>query len=483
LQEDSKLRKIGLLCEVTIGNLGNAAFEAAAVQHLHEYFPTTEFYGCCIDSLEALKFYNVHLFPLNKDVYRTYSEPQFGAIRHSQFVRHKRELRTWLKRLPLLGHLLKPVLILSRTLVRISREILFWVRSYNFLREFRLLIVCGGGQLSDSWGGPWGHPYALFTWATLAWLSDTPFIVLSVGAERVSSPLSRWFLKHALQSAVYRSYRDHESKRVAQAWGVGGEHHVYPDLAFSLKVPGVARITPGKMVGVSPMAYCDPRTWPIKDAGLYRRYLETLALFLCHLIRRGYTITLFASQVRMDPPVLHDLKELVTREDSRMGDRLFEPNPGTVEEFLALMPKLDFVVASRMHGILLSQLMYTPGLAISYDDKVESLMDGLGLSEFCLDIRSIQLPDLIERFAALEAKRESVADMLRQRIDEYRNALQAQYDMVFKEFVDVKPAWPWRSRSIRDRKSERRFHRAGSSGELHCHGTALKSARNLTYSI
>ena len=31
-----------------------------------------------------------------------------------------------------------------------------------------MLVVAGGGQLDEEWGGSWGHPYALMKWAVLA---------------------------------------------------------------------------------------------------------------------------------------------------------------------------------------------------------------------------------------------------------------------------------------------------------------------------
>jgi hypothetical protein len=85
--------------------------------------------------------------------------------------------------------------------------------------------------------------------------------------------------------AAYRSFRDVGSKQKAEALGVKGEKHVFPDLAFALEYRGCGRIAADhrnpRAVGVSPMAYCDPRFWPIKDFSKYQTILEALSFVLC----------------------------------------------------------------------------------------------------------------------------------------------------------------------------------------------------------
>ena len=406
-REQTMKTQIGLLCEVTNGNLGNAAFEAAAIQHLRDYFPDAKFFVCSYNSLETFKSDGVALFPINKTVFRTLpgraAQPPRGRL--------------------------------SRLFDPVVSELAFWLASYRFIKDFRVLVLCGGGQLSDWWGGPWAHPYRLFMWTVLARLRRVPLIVLNVAVEAVDSPISRWFLRHTLRYASYRSFRDDASKAAVESWGVRFDNHVYPDLAFSLRLPAAlagARPAPhGRLVGISPMAYCDPRAWPVKDAARYRQYLRTLAGLAGALIGRGYTIMLFTSQTRMDRPVLEDLRAAIIEGDPSRAQHVTDAGVRTVDDFLHLMPCLDFVVASRMHGLLLAQLMETPVLAISYDSKVDSLMAGLGLAEFCLDIRTVELPSLLERFAALETRRSAVVATLQMRVTAYRAVLQAQYDAVF----------------------------------------------------
>jgi polysaccharide pyruvyl transferase WcaK-like protein len=161
--------------------------------------------------------------------------------------------------------------------------------------------------------------------------------------------------------------------------------------------------------------------------------MGTLAAFANWLLERGYSVVLFASQVRLDFPVLLDLQELVRQKaGSDVADRLFLSHIQTVADLLSLVSKLHLIVASRLHGLLLSQLMYTPSLAVSYESKIDSLMESLGLSEYCLNIDTVEEKTLIERFTSLENSREAIRNRLRQRVADYRAELQAQYEIVFR---------------------------------------------------
>jgi polysaccharide pyruvyl transferase WcaK-like protein len=186
------------------------------------------------------------------------------------------------------------------------------------------------------------------------------------------------------------------------------------------------------VVGLSPMAFCDPRSWPVKDGGLYRRYLGNLAILACSIIEAGGRIVLFASQTRMDRPVLADLRRLIALQDDRPETMaaISEPPAASLAELLTLLAGLDLVVASRMHGLLLSMLVHTPTLAISYDPKVTGLMGSFGLSEFCFDIHRAEAPALQSGLARLMTRREEIRAVLRRGVAERRNALQQQYDLV-----------------------------------------------------
>jgi polysaccharide pyruvyl transferase WcaK-like protein len=315
-------------------------------------------------------------------------------------------------------------------------EIRFWNKSYKLLRPLDMLIMSGGGALDEFWGGPWRHPYTVFKWAVLSSLSRVPLFVMSVGAETMDSPLSRFFICRCLSRATYRSFRDQESRDLFKNLRVPGENHVFPDLAFSLqpnlRPARVSKREGRRVVGISPIAYLDPRSWPRKDSGRYLAYVGTLTSFSAWLLERGYAISFFASDIYMDRLVIHDIiAKLRNRGGTFPEAQIFESPVTTLPALLTQLANADFIVASRLHGVILSHVMGTPVIAISYDPKVDRLMRSLELSEYCLDIDAFDLNLLSTRFCALEVNREAVQKHVAEKAAEFRDLLKAQYDDVF----------------------------------------------------
>ena len=315
------------------------------------------------------------------------------------------------------------------------------MRGYRHLRAFDLFIVSGGGQLSDYWGGPWGHPFTLLKWAIIAKAAGTRFAFMSVGAGPLNSGLSKFFIRRSLLAADYKSFRDERSRKLIESIGSVGKTSVFPDLAYSLFINGgnvEQRKSGGNeiTVGVSPISYLKPGVWAREDESTYRNYIGRLAEMSLWLVNNGYKVLFFQSQAMMDTLAIEDLKRVM----SDMGhpdldDRIMEPRVSTVSELLSAISRTDMVIASRFHSVLLSSLLHKPVIAISFDVKVRSLMENLQLSEYLLDIHNFDLPSLILGFRNLKEKRGAVSAQLTASVSDYRAALESQYSRVFNGYL------------------------------------------------
>src|SRR5262249_48664368 len=138
------------------------------------------------------------------------------------------------------------------------REMSFLLASYRAMRSLDLLIVSGGGQLTE-WGGPWGFPYTIFKWSFLAWCLRVRCLFWNIGAGPLTHPLSKFFVVRALFAADYVSFRDGESRDLLHQIGFTGESHVCPDAVYSLAIasPEAAssRTRGQSVVGLAPMPY------------------------------------------------------------------------------------------------------------------------------------------------------------------------------------------------------------------------------------
>ena len=166
------------------------------------------------------------------------------------------------KNVPYLGRALRLAAFRIRDVGALATEGRELVSAYRFARKLDLLILSGSGQLNEEWGGPWGLPYAIFRWAMLAKLAGTPFAVASTGAGMLESRLTRWFLKNALQTACYRSYRDEGTKALLTHWEFTRNDPIVRDMAFSLDptpyLSARRKSDPQRVVAVSPINFGNP---------------------------------------------------------------------------------------------------------------------------------------------------------------------------------------------------------------------------------
>jgi len=318
----------------------------------------------------------------------------------------------------------------------VFHELVFLVKSFRIAKSLDLLIICGGGQLLDSWGGPWKFPFTLFKWVLLAKLSNASCYVINVGAGPLSQPLSKWFIKWTLRLADYVSFRDDKSRRLIQEIGYKVERHVYPDNVYGLKIPNLIASRDGKrrepIVGISPMAYCDPRVYWDQNKSVYDCYIQKLAPFGSWLIRNRHPLVLFSTELSFDSHAMEDFKSALAK-DMGLGNSLrIEHEPiAAIEEMLSQMSSMEYVVTCRFHGVVFAHLLNIPVLAISHHPKVATLMNDLGLSEYCVDISTFDFDQLTSTFNRLVENRDDIKARMAKKVTCYQRQLEAQFDQLF----------------------------------------------------
>jgi polysaccharide pyruvyl transferase WcaK-like protein len=323
---------------------------------------------------------------------------------------------------------------ISRRLWTIWKEILSISKAYKILKTIDILIISGGGQLDDYWGGTWGHPYTLFKWAIIARTAKAKLVFLSVGAGSITSRLSRFFIKSSLLLASYRSYRERNTLTIVEAMGIRPGGMVYPDLAFSLpvrrdRIKGDSENERRPIIGISPISSV---AWTGVDDPVYQNYFNQLVSLVSWLIQKKYRILFFPTQINADTPIITALKERLIRSGLlKSENEIIEKPVLTVDDLIEQISMVDMVVASRLHAVILSLLMHKPVLAISYNRKVNIAMGDMGLSEYCIDVNRIDLHSSIERFMMLESNAAAVTRQIEINMASYAKALNDQYRYVF----------------------------------------------------
>lgn len=430
VKKETLVCKIGLMGPFGGGNLGDAAIQQAMIENIHKRLPAAQIFGFSMIPQDTEARHGIPSFSIGRVPDRSwrtnakelsFSERLAYRLKSSSSPTLQR-INRWVARVPLECGLIK--------------------KAFQNLDDFNLLIISGGGQLDDYFGGPWSHPYTILKFVIAAKARGAKVFIVSVGAGPIDASLSKFFIRRSLAIADYRSFRDDASRQLIKRIGFFRNDLVYPDLAHSLPVDPYLVHSPrglpsskfsGQVVGIGPMAYYDPRVWPRKDSKVYVGYLNKLAEFTGWLVKRGYRIVLFPGEAAHDKDVIADFLELGCTYGLQMGDTVCAPLIETVDELMYTLAGVDLVVASRYHGVLLPMLLDKPVLAMSYHPKIDELMKDTSQADYCLPIDHFTLAELQECFTRLEANQDIVRAQIYNCIEEYRQALEEQYDRIFKD--------------------------------------------------
>ena len=444
--------RVALLTPYGGANFGDAAIQDAVIANLRSRLINLCVSGITLSSDNFLERHGERAFPLcasSVPFYGMYNPWKSEQIDNNDSQLNARVSKGWrnalkesLRKIPgarLLGRKLQPYF------ATIRREVRHTVQGFRFLRTQDLLIVSGGGQLDEEWGGPWGHPYCLFKWAMIAKFARIPFAIVSVGAGKTASPLSRFFLSIALRLARYRSYRDMNSRSIAtNCLSRAGEDAVVPDLAFSLSssvLPSSAgirsRARGRPIIALSPIAYGKAGGWPVQNQAVYERYKQNLVQVVAQLLSRGYFLVLVWSSVGDDDKVVSEILGCLDDESkARVAEQIYVPTITGWKGIAAVLVDADFLIASRLHSTILGFLTKTPTVAISFDPKVDWVMQDLEQTDYLLQISNFVAEDVIQALDRLSLSREQVVEQIKAYQERISPLLSTQYDAL----VNLAPA-------------------------------------------
>jgi polysaccharide pyruvyl transferase WcaK-like protein len=433
--------RIALLTPYDGGNLGDAAIQDAMIENIRRRLPGVWLSGISLSCENFLNRHGGDAFPLSetdRPFYKMVRKGPGNSPREKpgflstivDDVLNISLVKKIRKKIPSLGTALKAV-------PASVKEFRHCVDGYRFLRTQDLLIVSGGGQLDEEWGGPWGHPFALFKWSVLAWLAKVPYVVASVGACKVRSTAARLLVSGAMRLARYRSYRDKNSRDiVAGLLRRASSDPIVPDLAFGLslsEIPrsaGIRSLAAGReVIAISPIAFAKPHNWPQSDPELYSRYLLQLVGVIATLLDRGHFLVMVSSSRGDDESVIPEILGRLDDESKKKVERqICIPQIATWRDYVSVVREADFLIASRLHSTILGFIAHRPTVAISFDPKVDWAMEDLGQTEYLLHIRDFVTQDVIKAVERLQLRRADAIEELAAYQRQSTSALASQYD-------------------------------------------------------
>jgi polysaccharide pyruvyl transferase WcaK-like protein len=413
--------KIGVLYPSGWGNLGDEAILQATFASLRRRWPEVDLRAFTLHPARTSAKHGVEAEPLtgmNRHLFGAPLGEGPFAIRAARAIAERTTTVPWLGGLTSRASSLVATLIFEATALR---------RSWRWLQGADLLLASGGGQLDAVWGGAWGQPYALARWAWLARRAGVPFALLSVGYGGASSRLSRFFLRYAVGSAAYCSVRDAGSRAMTMQLGVRRDLPVVPDLAFGLAPSSpFATRRPGLDIGISPMVYLRPGSWPIENHDEYVRLVALWANVVTTTVKMGNRVHLFVSSPS-DMTAVRDVWDRLgyaTRAESTVVEI---ESPDALLDFFR---GLDAIISSRLHGVLLAIVAARPVLALSHERKVRAVMHDAGVEDFCAELTTATVEQITSMLRNLIGQQDSCAQHLREYVEAASGAVRTQDDLI-----------------------------------------------------
>jgi polysaccharide pyruvyl transferase WcaK-like protein len=369
----SRSAKVAFLGAFNSSNFGNDSTLQAILYHLRRLQPHTEIACISTDPAAAAATHHIKSIPFTEAL-----------------------LTSWGPN----NRLIRPV---RRVGIGVLSEAYRWIKGVSSLRHTDVLIIPGGGLLNDAYGLLGWGPYNLLRWSLLAKLCRCKLLLVSVGAGPIYGMVGRWLVRSILFLADFRSYRDVSTRQYLEGIGFpAANDQVYPDLAFSLPERFVpcrhADENSRSVVGLGVMRYAGKYSDATPRDTTYVTYLECLISFVRWLLARGYDVKLLSGDVE-DLRARQDFQALVVENlPACAREHIIDEPICSFQDLLLQITGTDIVVATRFHNVVFALLCKKPVISISFHPKCKSLMDAIGLSEYCLDIKELDANKLITKF-------------------------------------------------------------------------------------
>ena len=410
--------RIAFISPCGYGNLGDAAIQDTFIAGVGRHLgASTEIVGITLNPPDTEERHRVRAVPMDRFALRLRqrgdtegsSEDGGGVVRRGGAVRR--------------------VVGQAKQLVK---EVVHWGLAVREMRRADALVVSGGGQLDDHWGGPWRLPYALWKWSLAARMFRKDVYFLSVGGGTTESKLTRFFFRSALGRARYASFRDARTAQNVHCLGLSTLSRVVPDLAFAHEgrqgkaersgVPGPPT------VALSPIAFLDPAAWPVKDAARYRSSIDRTAEVALLLVERGFHVLVCTSS----SPDLKSASELRMRlADAEREARVSFADTCSTARLLEVFRRADVAIASRLHGLILANLAATPTIALSPDWKVDEHMRAVGLERFVFPIGAFEPSRVVAAVEEVVADHDRLSAAIADRCAIFAADVETQFREVF----------------------------------------------------
>ena len=271
---------------------------------------------------------------------------------------------------------------------------------YGALSHAKLLVSGGGSLLQDATS----TKSLIYYTSVIRWAKRTgvPVAILANGIGPISRPANRRRAVRAACAADLISVRERASAAELTAMGIpAGRIRVTADPVYRL--PALPRVE-GEYIVLSLRETADGTDVSTAEDAAVRALTE-----VCRA--RALRVVVLPMQPRYD-------RAICARAAARLSEAGVDASVAAdagIDGIRALAAGARAVCAMRLHALIFATAAAAPSLALSYDPKIDALMEYLGMSEYVLPAFTASEADVAARLSALLDHSDAVSETLRAR--------------------------------------------------------------------
>lgn len=402
---------VGFVGILGSGNIGNDASFEAVLGYLRGAHPDAVIDAMCTGPDRVRSVFGIDAAPLyfHLKKRRDGNQGVAGKLRQSRLTR---------------------IIRISFKVPRIGLEtVLTGLRLTSWVRRHDVVIVPGMGVLETTLRiQSWGTPYWMFVLSLAGRVFRTKVAFVCVGASPIHQRLLRLLYTYAAKLAFYRSYRDDFSRDVLRRQGVDvTADHVYPDLVFGIPPLSDAPGDP-RTVGLGVMEFYGNNDDRAQAEVLHEAYGNNMKLLARKLLESGRNIRLFIGDTSNDGVILDEIiADLRTWKPGLGPTRVIADPSESFGDLMAAMTPCGSVVAARFHNVMCAIKMAKPIIATGYSAKHYNLMNSVGMTPYCLEIRRLDVDLIIKQLDELKDRSTEIRETLREHHAAHARAVERQF--------------------------------------------------------
>ena len=330
------------------------------------------------------------------------------------------------------------IVVLSANPLKTIRD--FKVKAVNRLNLYQIysaikncdVFISGGGSLfqdATSIWTPWYYGGVIM----IAFMLNKPVFAFAQGIGPVRSNIDRKLLKYIMNKVNYISVRDKRSEKELKKLGILKDISCTVDPAFLIHAQPneksydiLNKESKGEKL-VRPRIGFSIRKWK-GDTDITGIMAEVADRVYREL---GADIVLFPLHYKKDIQIAEEISEKMKEKAIVIRGHY------TTEELISLYGLVNINVSVRFHGLVFSIMNNKPLVAISYDPKIDSFMELLGMNNV-LRYNELNVQNVFNAIKVKWVNREEISKQIHLKSDEFKVLAQKGVDEIVKVLKEIK---------------------------------------------